>query len=408
MRKTLSFLIMLFLALALFGCDSAAGQSNADSDSPVVMELASPIADATNLPSEEPTASPVPEAEPSPEPIEANDDSADYWGGNYASAIPIMAYGDKLYYIGETGDSGAGKAPQNIWEINRDGSDRRSVLDEEILVNGVTEQSGYPYARPVSVYKVENDRIYFIVNVSDSEFYDVYRVHTMFPPTAWIDSEEFNLKATEDTEKYELFSVGLQGEDMRLEAEDAAEYTDGASYSKPLGGSTYIFSFRQIIQKTESGSEEVIYQNDACALVGMAVQGDWVYILEEQRSDYELCDILRVNRKTLEKQTILELPRDPGFFVRRINVLDQWVYFTDNNSMLCRVPIEGGAAESILEGAIFDFALFDHTIFYYSATVEQPEGYQIGIDYSTLLRRADLDGANDMPIDVLIETSALG
>jgi hypothetical protein len=403
MRKSLSLLTILFLASALLSCAPAPGRNSPDGTAPVIIGLASQDAESAPQPTAEPTPVPTPEAE-WPVPAEGSEDPAGVGSGNDASEIRMAAYGEKLYYIGQTGNSNNKTAPRNLWEINWDGSGRRAVANEEDITKNVADLSGYSFEKPVSVYKVENGRIYFFVNVIRFDKKDEYVLYTFLVPYVAMPEEEAAAE-TNDDDKYQMYSVDLQGEGMRLEEDDAGKYLGIGSNSVVAGEYTYTQEDTRILRKPETGDAEVIYQNDAGLISNLTVQGDWAYFLERQQDDYELCKIHCVNGRTHVEQTILELPRDSAFFVRRISVLGNWVYFINEGCLLCRVPINGGTVETLLADPVFDYVLFGRTIFYYAAEVQNMEGLPTGMQFSTLLRRADLDGANDTAIDTAADTA---
>ncbi len=372
MKKILSLLTLLLLASAFFSCGPAAGQSAADSSAPVVMELVSPLADPLPQLTAKPAASTAPEAEQRPVPIEGNDAPDGDGSGNFAcEIIRLIPYGDKLYYVNSNINIFTDPMPLNLWEINRDGSGRKVVVDQETLKKNMAEQSGYSDGLPISVQKVENGRIYFIVTVYSSG----------------------------DDGILQTYSVDMQGGDMRLEETDAGKDAVIEKNSTAAAGFTYMFDSGRITRKSNGGDAEVIYQNDSYTINSFAVQGDWVYFIERQNADNELCNIHCVNVQTHADQTVLELPRDPGYFIQPVNVLGNWIYFLNNECLLCRVPINGGDVETILRDPVFEFVLFDQTIFYTSAEIVTVDS-QLGLNFNALLRRVDLDGTNDMAIDI--------
>lgn len=405
MRRSLSLLTILLFAPALLSCASAPGRNSPDGAAPVIIGLASQDLVSAPQPTAEPAPSPTPEAE-WPVPAEGSEDPAGVGSGNDASEIRMAAYGEKLYYIGQTGNSNKKTAPQNLWEMNWDGSGRRAVASEEDITKNVADLSGYSFEKPVSVYKVENDRIYFLVNVIRYEKKDAYALYTFLVPYGAMPEEEAAAEAeTNDDDKYQMYSVDLLGGEMRLEEDDAGKYLSMGSNSVVAGEYTYINEDTRILRKPETGDAGVIYQNDAGLISNLTVQGDWAYFLERQQDDYELCKIHCVNGQTHVEQTVLELPRDSAFFVRRISVLGNWVYFINESCLLCRVPVNGGTAETVLADPVFDYMLFGRTIFYFAAEVQNMEGLPTGMQFSTLLRRADLDGANDTAIDTAVDTA---
>lgn len=374
MKKNLSILIMLLLAVSLFGCGSAAVQSGLDSSEPIVIELSQPSEDSSVQLTAEPVASPIPEAEQWPVPVEGGDDPIGDGSGNYASEIRLIPYGDQLYYIGQFGNRDAvnGRAPQNLWQINRDGSDRRMIVDEDTIMSYVAEQSGYDDNSPNNVYKIEGDRIYFSI---------------------------FYLN-TSDNIEYQMYSVNMQGGDMRLEMENAEAYSTIDYNTTVAGDYIYTYDINQIVRKSATGDAETIYQNSAYDIRSIAVQGEWIYLIDQKNTDNSSGNIRCVNIQTHAAQTIMELPLDQVYFFTSINPHGNWIYYLNNERVLCRVPINGGSVETILTGPVYDFVIFDHTIFYFLTDIEG-SGAEVSLYFSTLLRRVDLDGKNDAAIDVI-------
>lgn len=369
MRKNLSLLVMLLLAFSLFGCGFVVDPSGVDSSAPVVIELAQPSTNSSPQLTAEPTASPTPEAESWPVPIEGNDAPIGDGSGNIYSGIWLIPYKDKLFYIGQPGNGDDGRAPQNLWQINRDGSERSMIIDEDTIIQTIADQYGYD-AGPCDVYKVEDERIYFFVIVSDANGNTVYQI----------------------------YSVNMQGDDMRLEEEDTDKY-EILNYDIVAGNDTYTLDNNQIIRKPAIGETEVLYHDDAYTIISFSVQGDWVYLIEQKQTEDKTWNMRCVSVQTHAVKTIMELALDPGFFVTPLIVHGNWIYFLNNERMLCRVLINGGPVEIILNSPVYVYLLYDHTLFYYLADMNKSEPGSFY--FSTLLRRVDLNGENDTAIDVI-------
>ena len=370
MKKAWHFFCILSCLFFIAGCGLVTEQvGSVDDSTPIVVGLIT-SEPTTALPSPaEPTPSPSPEVEQWPVPIVDGDAPAGIGSRNFSSSIQLIPYADKLYYIGQSGNDAENLAPLNLWQINRDGSERILILDEATIVKKVNSISGYNYGNPGDIVKIDQDRIYFKVYV--------------FPSTGDAFAQ--------------LYSVGMQGEDMQLEQELVENDAIPDRNSTVAEEYTYRIVNDKIMRIDGSGKEEIVYQNEGMSLRDITVLGDWMFFMERSSVNATNSRLCVANALTQVQHNVLEFQQDPFWFAGSINIIGNWLYFINSDLLLCRMPINGGTVETVSSTPIFDYVLYDQTIFYFPAEIVPGNTGELG--FSSLLRRMDLDGANDTAID---------
>jgi len=370
MRKGWALLCVLCCLLIAVVCWRLAVLNDADEESAsvVIEHITAEPTEAVPTPAE-PTPSPSPELEQWPILVADGDTLTGSGSSNASSVIRLIPYGDKLYYTGTSGNDAENLAPLNLWQINRDGSERILILDEGTIIKKVYSISGYNYANPSTIVKIDHDRIYFMAYV--------------FPESG----DSFA----------QIYSVGMQGQDMRLEQDLVENDTNPDRNATVVGNNTFRIVNDKIVRIDNSGKEEIVYQNEGAFLRDITAVGDWMFFMERANVNAVESRMCIVNTATQVQHTVLEFQQDL-LFAGCMNILGNWLYFTNSDSLLCRMPINGGTVETVSSTPILDYVIYDQTIFYFPAEIVQDDS-GTGRSYYTLLRRMDLDGANDIAID---------
>ncbi len=123
----------------------------------------------------------------------------------------------------------------------------------------------------------------------------------------------------------------------------------GAESYKPVGNPDYLYGW---IRTDRSGTP-----SDDLYLIG-----EDIYVLGYLESDnpHSVMGIYRVNINTNETERVCETPAI-GF-----KIVDDIIYFIDQNNYLYQAPIKGGPAERLIDAAVGEYEVLNGKIYYIS------------------------------------------